>query len=318
MKCKLYLAADSGGSKTLWRVCDVSGIMCDEYTTKGLGAVKDGLLPVGEEIEKAYEYFRRYDRICGIFLSLGGVNTEEVKKYLNEYWKGIPIVVEREACGNAILRAAMHLEANAVVMCGTGSVAVGNTKKGRKFCGGWGPVYGDEGSGGGIGSEALKVYLRSVDGLCDAGGLKELFSELGAGINLSDFYGRMEFKRRTLDMSRRELASLAPKIYELAVCGDSVCMELYKKAAYDIAVMANAVCDYFGRVLLCGGFFTGKNRFLEMCEEEFSRINDNCTMIYDARFSPIVSSVLAVLEHDGVIITEEIFDNAFNSRKGKI
>lgn len=318
MNGKLYLAADSGGSKTLWRICDASGFMYDECTTKGLGAIGEGLLPVEAEIGKAYECFKGYGGICRIFLSLGGVNTEEVKGYINEYWKGIPVTVEREACGNAILRASSHLGANAVVMCGTGSVAVGDTEKGRKFCGGWGPVYGDEGSGGGIGSEALKIYLRSVDGLCDAGGLKKLFAKLEAGINLSDFYGRMELKRRAIDMNRRELACLAPKIYELAVCGDSVCMELYKKAACDIASMANAVCEGYGKVLLCGGLFASKDRFLEMCKGELFKINDNCTIIYDERFSPIVSSVLAVLENDGVIISEEIFSNALNNRKGKL
>ncbi len=314
MNGKLYLAADSGGSKTLWRICDASGLMYDEYTTKGLGAIKEGLLPVEEEIGKAYEYFKSYGSICEIFLSLGGVNTEEVKRILGEYWKGISVTVEREACGNAILRAVSHFGANAVVMCGTGSVAVGDTEKGRKFCGGWGPVYGDEGSGGGIGSEALKMYLRSVDGLCSTEGLLKLFANLEAGLNLSDFYGRMELKRRALGMSRRELACLAPKIYELAVCGDRVCMELYKKAARDIAAMANAVADCT-KVLLCGGLFANKDRFLEMCKEELLKINDNCTIIYDARFSPIVSSVLAVLESDGIVITEEIFDNALNSRK---
>ena len=134
MSGKLYLAADSGGSKTKWILCDSNGKRVSEFETAGLGATGDGILPVKSEIEKAHEYFEAYTDIGGIFLSLGGANTAEVTESLEYFWQNIPVKVEREACGDAILSGAAYLGASAVVMCGTGSVAVGDTQKGRVFC----------------------------------------------------------------------------------------------------------------------------------------------------------------------------------------
>lgn len=309
---KMYLAADSGGSKTLWRLVDDSANVISEFTTMGLGAVEKGVLPVAEEIEKAYMILSEYREISGIFMSLGGANTAEIEEELKKQWKDEKIKVEREASGDAVLFGASFLGASSAVMCGTGSVAVGNTRSGRKFCGGWGPIYGDGGSGTGVGTDAVKLYLRSIDGLCEAGRLTELFADKESGLDISDFYGRMELKKRIISMSRREIAALAPKIYLLSLKGDKVCLELYRKAAREIAIMANSVSDEGGKILLCGGFFANKPEFLDMCRDEFSKLCKSLEMIYDVNFSPIVSSVLAVLKLCGIEITKEIFERAMN------
>ena len=151
MDNKIYLAVDSGGSKTLWSLIDISGFTVYETRTAGLGAVKEGILPIDETVSFAANELKNVALSSAIFLSLGGPNTREVEKALKKHFPGMPIKVEREACGDAILRAAAYMKCSSVVMCGTGSVAVGDTANGRKYCGGWGPVYGDGGSGGGMG-----------------------------------------------------------------------------------------------------------------------------------------------------------------------
>ena len=309
MHDRLYLAADSGGSKTRWVLCTENGSTVSELETLGLGAVEEGILPIESEVGKAYGFFGGSARIRGIFLSLGGANTSEVRKAIERHWGDIPIKVEREACGDAILRGAALLGASAVVMCGTGSVAVGSTKNGRAFCGGWGPVYGDGGSGGGIGTEALRLYLRHIDGLADIGRLSELFSALETGLELSDFYDRMELKKRAVAMTRRELAALAPKIYELALCGDDTCLSLYKSAAREIALMGDKVSDDGGRILLCGGFFACKPYLQDLCGRILSEINGTKTFMYNPDFSPSVTSVAAVLELCGISVDDKIFYN---------
>ncbi len=306
---RLYLAADSGGSKTRWILCTEKGSTVSELETLGLGATGEGILPVEAEVARAYGFFGDASRIGGIFLSLGGANTSEVREVIEGYWGHIPIKIEREACGDAMLRGAAFLGAFAVVMCGTGSVAVGNTKSGRAFCGGWGPIYGDGGSGGGIGAQALRLYLRHIDGVCSVGRLSELFSDLESGLDLSDFYGRMELKKRALAMTRRELAALAPKIYGLALGGDSTCLSLYEDAAYEIALMGDKVSDEGGSILLCGGFFACKPDLTDLCRRRLSEINGTKTFMYNPDFSPSTASVVAVLEMCGIEITGEIFQS---------
>lgn len=306
-KEKLYLAADSGGSKTIWVLLTEFGEKLCEFRTEGVAAVKENILPVDEIVGKAVEKLKNYGMPQAVFLSLGGPNVQEVEDVLKKYWKEIPVRVEREANGKAILLAASYLGCSAVVMCGTGSVAVGDKKEGRVFSGGWGPIYGDGGSGGGIGSAALRLYLRYVDGMENIGAMASLFDYLTDGIDISEFDGRMELKARSLNMSRRELAALAPKIYELAERGNPTAGKLYEEAAQEIAMMAAAVSDdrKDTTVLLCGGFFAVGTEFVTVCRNKFRQIS-SASMYYECGFSPAVAAQLFVLKENGVEITTEL------------
>lgn len=314
MEEKLYLAADSGGSKTVWMLLKENGDLVAKVRTNGLGAVREGVLPVLQTVMEAFKTLDSYGKPDRIFLSLGGPNLLEVKSALEQAWCGVPVIVEREACGNAILAAAKYMGCSAVVMCGTGSVAVGDTENGRKYAGGWGPVYGDGGSGGGLGSEALRLYLRSFDGHACSEGLAGLFSKLTEGLDVAIFENRMELKARALGMNRRDLAALAPEIYRLAEAGDPVAISLYNDASKEIANLAMGVSDRSEDfcVLLCGGFFAQKPMLIESCRRMFAE-NSCAALRYEPLFSPIVAAQLAVLEGGNITITEEIFDKLLNN-----
>ena len=313
---KVFLAADSGGSKTIWSLIEENGNEIFSVVTEGLGAVKEGILPIKETVYKAAKSINSVALPMGIHLSLGGPNTSEVLNALKEQWENIPIQVEREACGDSILYAAKFLGCDSVVMCGTGSTAVGNTKKGRCFAGGWGPIYGDGGSGGGIGSDALKLFLRYLDGMEDIGELASLFNNITDGLNVNEFSGRMEAKQRAINMSRRELASLSPRIYELMEKGDATCEKLYDKAAKDVADMAYSVSDNEQgvKILLCGGFFTNTPLFLEKCKKAFSQKSQG-ELYYSPDFSPIIGVKLNVLKNNSVVITDEIFKKIYKTEE---
>lgn len=311
---KVFLAADSGGSKTIWSLIDENGTELFSMVTEGLGAVKEGILPIKATVEKAAKSINSVAIPIGIHLSLGGPNTSEVLNALKEQWKNIPIQVEREACGDSILYAAKFLGCDSVVMCGTGSTAVGNTQKGRCFAGGWGPIYGDGGSGGGIGSDALKLFLRYLDGMEDIGELSVLFNNITDGLNVNEFADRMEAKQRAIDMSRRELASLSPRIYDLMEKGDATCEKLYDKAAKEVADMAYSVSDdeQDAKILLCGGFFKNTPLFLEKCKKIFSQKSQG-ELCYYPKFSPIVGAKITVLNNNMVYITNEIFEKIYDN-----
>lgn len=315
---KLFLAADSGGTKTVWRLINETGKIVFEHHTDGLGAIKAGILPVNETVLEAKQKINDIGMPSGIFLSLGGPNVDEVLTALNRVWPNIQIEVEREARGDAILYAASFFNCSSVVMCGTGSVAVGDTKSGRCYCGGWGPIYGDNGSGGGIGQEALKLYLKHFDNLENIGSVAEIFSFLSEGLNTSAFEGRVAMKDRILALSRKEIAAFTPKIYDLALKGEKTALELYKKSAKEIALMAYNVSDNNpnSKVLLCGGFFNNSPLLLKLCEQEFANIS-KAKLLYSAEFAPILGAELSVLKNAQIEITETIFNNIFKNAKEK-
>ena len=110
----LYLAADSGGSKTIWVLLTEHGETICEFRTEGIAAVKEGILPVDEIVGKAAKILKAYSMPQAVFLSLGGPNVEEVEGALRKYWKDIPVKVEREANGKAILFAASYFGCSAL------------------------------------------------------------------------------------------------------------------------------------------------------------------------------------------------------------
>ena len=307
---KLFLAADSGGSKTDWALTDESGNTLYSCQTQGLGAIKEGVLPVLQTVQEAHAQIEKIGSVQSIYLSLGGPNVREVEDAIKYCWQNIPVCVEREARGNAMLTAAKFLGCSAVVMCGTGSVAMGDTQSGRKYGGGWGPVYGDGGSGGGLGSDALRLFLRAIDNRTDIGGLKDIFSVLTNGLDITQFDDRMELKNRAVSMSRRDLAALIPDIYRLAESGDKTALQLFEKAAKEIAELATYVSDNSPafKILLCGGFFVHKPILLDLCYKEFAK-KSFAQLKYILDFSPIVAAKTAVLQQNNIQITEEIFEN---------
>ena len=64
------------------------------------------------------------------------------------------------------------------LICGTGSIVYGRTVTGELLrAGGWGYLFGDEGSGYAIGIAALRAVMRAYDGR----GRETLLSELVLG-----------------------------------------------------------------------------------------------------------------------------------------
>ncbi len=311
---KMFLAADSGGSKTEWVLINSDGEVIAKTKTKGLGAIKEGLLPVYDTVREAYDFFTEYDPCDYIFLSLGGPNVLEVEKALKTFWKTAEIKVERESSGTAMLAAAEILGAKAVVLCGTGSTAVGDTVEGRKYCGGWGPVYADGGSGGGLGTDALRLFLRSVDVLETESGLSEVFSSLTEGLELEKFDDRMELKKRVLDLDRRTVASFAPEIYKLYSTGDPAATELYLKAASEIAGMAFCVSDNTPdtKVIVCGGFLRNSPLLLEEIRNQFAQ-KSRAKIIYDPEFNPIMGAKIAVLRMGNIKTNQKLFEKLLNN-----
>lgn len=311
---KLFLAVDSGGSKTEWVVIDNNGTTVAHTKTKGIAAIKEGILPVKGIVSEAYEQIKDYGNVESVYLSLGGPNVKEVENALKTFWNNAYITVEREANGNAMLNAAKMLGCNAVVMCGTGSVAIGETKNGRKFCGGWGPTYADGGSGGGLCTDALKIFLRSLDGIEPNSSLNEIFSDITKGLDLNDFEDRMEAKKRAVDLDRRTLASFAPQIYKAAAGGDAVALRVYENAAKEIANMAFNVSDNSenDNVLLCGGFLANSPLLLNMAKNFFSQ-KSKARITYNPHFSPIVAAKVSVLKKENIEISKTLFEKMLNN-----
>src|SRR5204862_7320559 len=104
-------------------------------------------------------------RVLSIGVAGAGRETER-----NELWQAL---VSRDLAAELVIHSDFSIALDdafadgpgVLLISGTGSIAYGRGPTGTTArCGGWGPVFGDEGSGAWIGRKALSVVAAASDG----------------------------------------------------------------------------------------------------------------------------------------------------------
>ena len=124
------------------------------------------------------------------------------------------------------------------LIAGTGSLCLGRTESGYTArCGGWGGLFGDEGSGYRIAIEALRAAARDEDG---RGPSTELLTGLRDRLDVHKLYHAIPllYDPRT---SRAEIASYAPLVFEIAENGDPVAAKIIEQAAISLSELVTTV-----------------------------------------------------------------------------
>ena len=126
--------------------------------------------------------------------------------------------------------------AGILLVAGTGSIAYARSPSGTLVrCGGWGPVFGDEGGGGWIGRRALSIVAASSDGREPATAL--LFPILAA-TQCEDVQDLIQWAA-TADA--RAFASLVPAVFSTASSGDPRASALVTLAAEELVLHIRAL-----------------------------------------------------------------------------
>ena len=159
-----YLGIDGGGSKT-------SFLLVDEYYNEicHLESGPSNWLSVGADaakqaITQGISYLtERPNIVCAGFA--GAARHDSAAFYKEVLESLIPeaqIIIESDAFIASI--GAIGVDPGILLIAGTGSIVIGRDKARNMFrIGGWGPYFGDEGSGFWIGREAVREALRSLD-----------------------------------------------------------------------------------------------------------------------------------------------------------
>jgi N-acetylglucosamine kinase len=130
-----------------------------------------------------------------------------------------------------------------LALAGTGSSVLGIGPKGdRVKVGGWGPLYGDEGSAHRIGQAALRAAARDFDGRGPKTGITQaIVDELG----LRSFRESVEaiYVKR---LEPREIAQLCKTANEIAEAGDEVARRILETAGSELAECVAAAAVQLG------------------------------------------------------------------------
>ena len=235
---RLTIGVDAGGTATVAALAE-DGVVVQ--TSHGPGA---NASTVGAD-EAARRIAETILRMLGaqtpevIFAGAAGAGRPSVatamEQALRERFPSSLIRVTDDAC--IALRAAVAEGDAAALIAGTGAIAYAE-KGGSAFrVGGYGYLFGDEGSAFAIGSAAMKVCLRAFDGRARPDELSEAIArELGASSG-SELLG---FAYAPIDAAGR-VASLAPVAMELAHAGVRSAQRIVQTAALELGELAKTV-----------------------------------------------------------------------------
>ena len=155
------------------------------------------------------------------------------------------------------------------LISGTGSFAFGQSADGRSArAGGWGYLFGDEGSGYAIALAGLRAAAKSADGRAPA---TQLVDALLRRLDLREPPELIPTVYRFAD-DRARIASLADVVTQAADEGDAQAQGLLDEAAGELAAMVAAVAQHLGfshgafPLALTGGVLLGSERLRRALE----------------------------------------------------
>ncbi|MFF1829336.1 N-acetylglucosamine kinase [Paenarthrobacter sp. NPDC058040] len=200
------------------------------------------------------------DGVKAVCAGAAGADTPASRAVLSallaEHFPGARISVVHDT---RIILAAADLEAGAVLVAGTGSVAWGRNEDGREArSGGFGYLLGDEGGGYSVVRDAVREALREHYAGLEPGTLVRALLAATASadaLQLMDlFYAKPE---------PDHWASLAPLVLELAVDGDPAALRIQAEAAHSLASMARQVLGELGLhlpLVMAGGLLVNQQQ----------------------------------------------------------
>lgn len=187
------------------------------------------------------------------------------------------------------------------VISGTGSMTYGERQGARVRVGGWGELFGDEGSGHWIGVRCLQAFSRMSDGRSRPGPLLATVREhLGLRTDLDV----IDVVLNRWGAARREVAGLAPLVVRVARAGDATSRGILDDAGRELAELAGTTRRRLGfaanepaAISYSGGVFSVeevRRAFTRRLEEEQGRYE-----IREPLFPPVVGAALYAARRAG-------------------
>ncbi len=272
---KYFLGIDGGGTKTTAVVTNEQGNVLEKATHKTINFFSVGMDSARENLkhlmEKVYaslgELFFE-----GAFIGCSALDCEADEKTVNALCGGIINAkkIKMHSDTYIALKSLGDVSCPAVVICGTGSMAIGEDIEGNThISGGWGHILGDEGSAYSIALNALKECCRS----CDRNENTPLLEKAGDYFGVSDFRKIIDviYSPRT---SKDVIAGFARDVGILASARDGICRNIIKNEAIclgdtvKILLEKTKDCKVLG---LYGGVFQNNEAFREIFSSQISQ-----------------------------------------------
>lgn len=244
----VFLGVDGGGTKTDFLLVDDTGSVLATYRggsayyfevgidglrqmlATGIGATVSAASLSPSDITYSFLGLPAYGENDGMLPLLDGIVEETLSP-------------GRYSCANDVVcgwAGALSGGDGIAVVAGTGSIAYGEWGSSSARAGGWGELFGDEGSAFWLAREALNLFSRMSDGRSPRGALYDLVRShfhVSSDLELcAAVYGPPP-------LTRSEVAALSRLAGQAASVGDRAAMQLLERAAEELASLVHAVRD---------------------------------------------------------------------------
>ena len=236
------LGIDAGGSKTLALLADEDGRVVGEGRSGGANLQTHGELHVEKTLHAVIDQAlgAQGQAPSAVCLGLAGVDRANDGNVIRDIMRRLGFKSRTLIVNDALvaLVAGRGEGPGLVLISGTGSIAYGVGAAGTAArSGGWGSVFGDEGSGYWIGRRALAAVARGADGRGPQTRLTKLVLEhLGLARPeslVAEIYDHAN--------GRRSIASLGQTVDRARAEGDAVATEILRDAAAELFLAASSV-----------------------------------------------------------------------------
>lgn len=239
----VVVGVDGGGSSTRVYVADDRAQVL--FKSQGAGsAVRPGAEADSAELIAALVRNAVIDAEMGhllpraLVVGVAGVGREAQKLALQQELERLEVadtvVVISDA--EAAMADAFSEGPGILLIAGTGSIAWGRSPAGTmRRCGGWGPVFGDEGSGSWIGRKALQVIAAAHDGREPE---TALTGAVLTALELDDVTAIIPW---AASATPADLAALAPAVLSAAEVGDLRANTVVTMAVEELALHIRAL-----------------------------------------------------------------------------
>ncbi len=239
------LGVDGGGTKTRYAACDSNGRVVGY--SEGVGTNPSiGVETAAARLAAGLDVFQQMTGLTlaasrGVVLAIAGTahNVTAVSAFRD--------VLHSRGCASPALAVGDYRAAWAgavsghsgiVIASGTGSFAYGEKADGSNhLSGGWGALFGDEGSGYNLGCQALRACAQAVDG---RGPATQLVAEVQRHFAVDTLRHVAQLLRRDGDLIRR-VAGLAPCVFAAADRGDAVAAALAEQGVTDLTTAVQTI-----------------------------------------------------------------------------
>ncbi|MFO7975945.1 MAG: BadF/BadG/BcrA/BcrD ATPase family protein [Candidatus Hydrogenedentota bacterium] len=305
MDKELWLAIEGGGTKTRFLLADTAGAVLVRHVggpSSGLYVQKGDYEAYAGRMRILLGNIKETADAAGGRVAVVGLAAPMVRELMaglvRETLGDVEFVFSSEG---AVALACHDLSWGVSMVAGTGATCVALDEEGQgATCGGFGPQFGDEGSGYWIGREAIAAAMREKDGRGPKTALTQAlcaFYEIGHIVEIYKYRGPGGH------VAGPKVAACVPLVFETARAGDRMAKAVCRRAGHALGhtIVATVKRAELSRrpvpVVFTGGVFNGGPRILTPLKRVLRRSG------IEFQTFPVVTEpaegILKVIRHHG-------------------